>query len=68
MVLFNPETSEKDVSAALLRVQARVVDGPTASGAYVLHVADDRRQQALQALRGSGRVLLAEPLDLETGQ
>ena len=68
LVLFNPETSEKDISAVLRRLQARVVDGPTESGAYVLNIADDRRQQAVQALRSSGRVLLAEPLQLETSQ
>jgi hypothetical protein len=68
VVLFNPETSEKDIRSELLRLQAKVVDGPTASGAYILRVADGRRAEALKALRGTDRVLLAEPLDLESDQ
>jgi predicted anti-sigma-YlaC factor YlaD len=66
VVLFNPETSEKDIRASLLKLEARMIDGPTAGGAYVLHVAAAKRAHAIAALRGSDQILLAEPIDLET--
>jgi hypothetical protein len=65
VVLFAPETSEKDIRSTLLSLHARVVDGPTVSGAYIVHVADERRPQALETLRATDRILLAEPIDLE---
>lgn len=68
VVLFNPAASEKDIRSALLRLDARLVDGPTAGGAYVLEVAEAARPDALAALRKSGQILLAEPIDFETGQ
>lgn len=68
VVLFNPEASEKDIRAALLRLDARLVDGPTAGGAYVLHVAQARRPDVLAALRKSDQVLMVEPMDFGTSQ
>src|SRR5512139_3112698 len=63
VVVFRTDASEGDIRAALLRADARVVDGPTVSGAYVLHVADRDRDEALQQLRNSTDILLAEPID-----
>lgn len=65
VVLFNPAASEKDIRSALLRLDARLIDGPTAGGAYVLQVTEARRAEALAALRKSDQILLAEPIDLE---
>ena len=63
LVLFQPDSSEREMRAALMRAGARVVDGPTASGAYVLKVADANRPGALEQLRAAEAVLLAEPVD-----
>jgi len=68
VVLFDPQTTVKDIRGSLARFDARIVGGPTASGAYILHVPNARRQQALDALRSTDRVLLAEPIDSEAGQ
>lgn len=62
LVLFAPEAPEQAVRAALSRAGARIVDGPTESGAYVLQVAPQGRQAALAALRRDPQVALAEPL------
>ncbi|HYD24030.1 MAG TPA: zf-HC2 domain-containing protein [Croceibacterium sp.] len=62
IVLFAPETTERELRAALNAVRARVVDGPTASGAYVVRVSDNRAA-ALDRLRAVPQVVLAEPID-----
>src|SRR5271165_2388793 len=58
LVMFRPETPERDLRAALLAGQARVVDGPTAAGVYVLNIPDTRRTAVLTALRGRGDVVM----------
>ena len=63
IVLFAPDTAERDLRAALEAHEARLVDGPTASGAYVLRVADDARPAALENLRALPQIVLAEPID-----
>ena len=68
VIVFQPEISEQDMRAALLRSDARVVDGPNASGAYVLRVPQSGRQTALERLRGMPQVMLAEAIDPETRQ
>ncbi len=65
VVIFKPTTAEQDLRAALRFSGARLVDGPTASDAYVLHVADTERAAALKRLRADGHVVLAEPIDGE---
>ena len=50
-------------SEAEMALFARVVDGPTASGAYVVRIAPDRRGQAIDGLRATPQVVLAEPID-----
>lgn len=62
VVLFRPDTSLRDVRAALVQADARLVDGPTASGAYVLHVAEGNRAAALKRLRAARQIVLAEPI------
>lgn len=63
VVLFRPETSERDLRATLERAQARIVSGPMASGAWMLRVDAARRDAAVAALRASPRIVLAEPVD-----
>ena len=63
VVVFRPTTTEQTLRALLSRNGARLVDGPTASDAYVLHVAAEGRAGALARLRSDSHVVLAEPID-----
>ena len=63
VILFAPDTPERAISTMLRAVDARLVDGPTDTGAYVLRLAPDRRDRALAQLRQSHDILLAEPID-----
>lgn len=67
IVLFAPDTAERELRGALERAGARLVDGPTASGAYIVQVPEQHRAAALAALRASPRVVLAEPVDAAGG-
>jgi len=67
IVLFAPETPERELRAALGQVGGRLVDGPTASGAYVIRVAAADRPAALERLRSIDHVKLAEPIDAAGG-
>ncbi len=62
LVMFRPDTREKDMRAALQDSAARLVDGPTAAGAYVLQVPTAGRVDALARLRARAEVELAEPI------
>ena len=62
-MLFAPDTAERDLRAALNRAGAKLVDGPTASGAYVVELSASQRAAALEHLRASRHVVLAEPID-----
>ncbi len=63
VVLFRPDTAERDIRALLDGAQARVVEGPLTTGAWVLRVDGARRDAAIAQLRSSPRIALAEPLD-----
>ena len=63
LVMFRPDTSERDIRQALDDNQARLVDGPTAAGAYVLRLPDAARTAALARLRARAGITLAEPID-----
>lgn len=63
IVIFRPDASESAMRAALQASHARLVDGPTAAGAYVLHAAPAERQRALASLRAATSVVMAEPID-----
>lgn len=63
IIVFDPAQSEGYMRAALLRVNAQIVDGPNASGAYVLNVPRAKRGEALAQLRSLPNVVLAEPID-----
>jgi len=63
VVIFRPDVREKDLRATLVANDARLVDGPTAADAYVLHIPAAERGAALARLRKSMRIELAEPVD-----
>jgi hypothetical protein len=62
LVRFAPGASERDMREALVHSGARIVDGPTVTGAYVLVVPPSQAAQALQRLRANAAVELAESL------
>ncbi len=68
VVVFDPATSEAELRRVLREAQARVVDGPTQSNAYVLDVPPAQREHAMQVLRSERAVSLVEPLDSTRGQ
>lgn len=63
LVMFRPDARDVDLRSALIEAGARVVDGPTATGAYVVRIAPAGRAQALDRLRATPQVALAEPID-----
>ncbi len=63
VVMFKPQTSEGQLRRILQNADARMVDGPTVTGAYLLHVGDAERAHALTVLRGDSSVTMAESLD-----
>ena len=67
VVIFRPETSERDIRLALDQAGARIVDGPTAADAYVLTIPDAQRAGALAKLRARPAVVMAEPVDPVAG-
>jgi hypothetical protein len=67
IVLFAPEMAERDLRAALDAAGARIVGGPTPSGAFVVQVDAGTRTAVLGKLRQTRQVLLAEPIDPASG-
>jgi hypothetical protein len=63
VVIFRPDTSEREIRADLNGAGARIVDGPTAAGAYVLQVPTAKRSGVLAQLRSRNTIVLAEPVD-----
>lgn len=63
VVMLRPQTAEREWRHILQESGARIVDGPTATNAYVLHVPSTRQTQVIHALRSNAAVTLAEPLD-----
>jgi hypothetical protein len=63
VVMFKPQTAEAEVRRILRSADARVVDGPTVAGAYVLQVSVEERADALAGLRRDPAVSMAESLD-----
>jgi len=63
VVIFRPETQVAAMTRTLAASGARLVDGPTGAGAYVLRAPGAQRQKALDVLRADREVALAEPID-----
>jgi anti-sigma factor RsiW len=62
VVRFRPDATESDIRHALRQADARLVDGPTVTDAYLLSVSADRVLAAVSGLRAQRAVLLAESL------
>jgi hypothetical protein len=63
LVIFRPSAPAQAIAAALRASDARVSDGPTASGAYLLRTPPGARVRALERLRADAAVEIAEPID-----
>ncbi len=66
-VVFTDEISEREMRAVLEHVKGRIVDGPSAVGAYTVEVpvpatASERVAPVLEVLRTQPKVRLAEPI------
>jgi hypothetical protein len=68
VVLYKPDTTEQQMRVILSANDARLVDGPTAAGAYVLRIERGSAEEAIRALRQSSQVVLAEPIASDGGQ
>ena len=61
VVVFRDDSTALQISRLLLRLNARLVDGPNTVGAYTLEVPAGQRTSALAMLRGDPTVVFAEP-------
>lgn len=68
VVVFRPEASEQQVREALRGSDARLVDGPTVTGAYLLSVAPAAHAEAIERLRRDAAVLRVESLNAGSGR
>ncbi|NWK94375.1 hypothetical protein DM806_01470 [Sphingobium lactosutens] len=68
LVMFSPDTTERTLRAILARADARIVDGPTAAGAYIVETEPERRDGMLVELRRQPHIVLAEPMDRRRAQ
>ena len=62
VVVFRPDTTEREMRRILTAAGARVVDGPTAMDAYVLALPATQPGATLLQLRAEPAVTLAQPL------
>jgi hypothetical protein len=65
VVRFDPSTPESELRRVLQASGARVVDGPSAAGAWMLATAPAATGPALRRLHAEPAVTLAEPLAIE---
>jgi anti-sigma factor RsiW len=63
IVMFRADATIEDVRDTLKLAGASIVDGPTASDAYLLHVAPQQRATAIAKLKSNDNVQLAQPID-----
>ena len=63
LAIFRPETTEQQLRQSLQESGARIADGPTSAGAYVLAAPDVQRNMVRAKLRKHANVVMAEPLD-----
>ncbi|MBC3918162.1 zf-HC2 domain-containing protein [Undibacterium sp. CY18W] len=62
VVVFKPETTVKDIQRIMSLNDARIIDGPTVTNAYLLNVPDDRLTQSVDELRSEAVIELVESL------
>ncbi len=62
VVVFKPETTVKDIQRIMSINDARIIDGPTVTNAYLLNVDDARLEQSIRELRSESGIELVESL------
>jgi hypothetical protein len=62
VVVFRPETPERELRRILQDAGARIVDGPTVTDAYLLSVPGEKLTGTLHDLRANAAVIVAESL------
>ncbi len=67
-VIFDAAATEADIRGSVHAAGARIVDGPTTSGVFVLEVPTGRADEALRALRAASAVRFAERLGAGTSR
>jgi hypothetical protein len=60
VVVFDATRPEREIRDLLLRLHARITDGPSPEGAYTIEVAAAEQQRLLAQLRQEGLVSFAE--------
>ena len=65
LVVFDPNASETQMRATLQRAGARIVDGPTAAGAFVVRFEDDPTAAMLASLRSDPAIVRVESLSAQ---
>jgi hypothetical protein len=63
VVVFRPDTTERELRQILRESGARIIDGPTAVDAFLLSVEAGGQEKAIRTLRRQHAVTLAEPLN-----
>jgi hypothetical protein len=63
IVMFRADATIEEVRHSLNAAGASIVDGPSPSDAYLLHVAPQHRAAALTKLQSDSNVQLAQPID-----
>jgi hypothetical protein len=66
--MFDPNTTESELRQIVYSVGARIVDGPTVTGVFLLEMPKERVQEALKTLRAERAVRLAEDLGARTSR
>lgn len=67
-VVFDAAATEADIRGSVHAAGARIVDGPTTSGVFILEVPTGRVDDALRVLRAAHAVRLAERLGVGTSR
>jgi len=62
VVVFSPSLRETELRSIILDLHARIVDGPSPTGAYTLELPQGERRPALAKLRKQQSVVFAEPV------
>ena len=67
-VIFDPAIAESEMRRVVVGIGARIVDGPTTTGVFVLAIPAGFTEQALQGLRSERAVRFAESLGPRTSR
>lgn len=61
-VVFNENAKETEIRELLLKIDGKIIDGPTSTGLYVIEIKDgEKRDLALRILKESKIVFFVEP-------